>query len=171
MNIDKAQIKAGAVHEVGVRLDDALESARAEVHRADGASAVLDRAAEACLQVMKFVDRDLDEGRIADLETAALVKKWVEKCVSTVRDHRAQAMVAKAQAQGKVAAMETAVAIAKKFVDDERRKIENFQAAVASGALTAEDVGRPPPSIKAQRLAEESQPAVVKRVAKRRRGG
>lgn len=158
MNIEKSQIKAGAVHEVGVRLDDALEGARSEVHRADGASAALERVAEACSQLTRQVDRELDEGKIADLVTAALVKKWVERCAGVVRDARAQALVAKTQGQGKVAAMEMAVGIAKKFVDDERRKIENFQAAVASGALAAEDAGRPPPSIKEQRRPENAAP-------------
>lgn len=175
MNIEKSQIKVGAVHEVGVRLDDALEGARSEVHRADGASAALERAAEACSQLSRQVDRDLDEGKIADLGTAGLVKKWIDKCAATVRDARAQALVAKAQGQGKVAALETAVGIAKRFVDDERKKIENFQAAVASGALTAEDVGRPPPSIKEQRraapaAADAAPPAAVKRAGRRKKG-
>lgn len=174
MNIDKAQIKVGAVHEVGVRLDDALDGARADVHRADGASAALEKAAEACAHVFKMVDREVDEGKIPDLETASMIKKWVDRCLMTLRDARTNAVFSKAQAQGKVAALEMAVGIAKKFVDDENKKIDNFQAAVASGALTREDVGRPPPSIKQQRLAPVNVPtegAPPKRSPGRRKKG
>lgn len=154
MNVEKALIKVSAVHDVGVRLDDALEAARADVHRAEGAAQALERAGEALAPLLKMVDKELDAQKIADIATATAIKKWLDRSAALLKDLRQQYHQGRVQAQGRVAGFEGAVAIAKKFVDDERKKIEGFQQAVASGRVVEEGgYGRPPPSIKAQRTA------------------
>jgi hypothetical protein len=157
MNVEKALIKVSAVHDVGVRLDDALDIARADVLRTEGAAHALERASDAMAPLLKLVDKDLDEQKIADIATATAIKKWLERSATLLKDLRQQYQQGRVQAQGRAAGFEGAVAIAKKFVDDERKKIEGFQRAVEDGRAGGEgsqgSQGRPPPSIKAQRTA------------------
>jgi hypothetical protein len=157
MNVEKALVKVSAVHDVGVRLDDALEAARADVHRTEGASHALERAVEALAPLYKLVDKELDEQKIADIATASAIKAWLERSSALLKDLRTQYQHGRVQAQGRVAGFEGAVAIAKKFVDDERKKIEGFQQALASGRVVEEGgYGRPPPGIKAQRTVSST---------------
>lgn len=154
MNVEKALIKVSAVHDVGVRLDDALEAARADVHRTEGAAHALERAGDAVGPLLQLVDKELDEQKIPDIATATVIKKWLERSATQLKDLRQQYQQGRVQAQGRVAGFEGAVAIAKKFVDDERKKIEGSQRAVEDGRVGEEGGnGRPPPSIKAQRTA------------------
>lgn len=161
MNVEKALIKVSAVNDVGVRLDDALEAARADVHRTEGGAQAMERAAELLATCNKLVDKDLEEQKLPDLASATLIKKWLERAASSLKDLRQQYQHARVQAQGRAAGFESAVAIAKRFVDEEQRKVDAFKQAVSEGRVVEEGAyARPPPSIKAQRTAAPVDPPV-----------
>ena len=104
--------------------------------------------------VNTLLDKEVSDGRIPDLETAKLIKTWLERSLAHVKDLRQNFAQSRLQAHGKVAALEEAVAIAKRFVGDEQKKIEQLRTAVEQGRVVEEGgYARPPLSIKAQRLA------------------
>jgi hypothetical protein len=164
MSIEKAQVKVGTAHEIGCRLDDALEAATKDLYRLEGAAQAFRQAAQSVEGLAKHVDREMDEGKF-DLETAKLIKKYVERAHQMMTNLTMQADNNRMAQTGKVSGAEAAVQLVKKFRDDEERKAEALRVALAARAAEAEapvaDEGprpvglRPGASIKERRLAEE----------------
>lgn len=169
MNVEKAEIKAGMASEIGNRLDDTLESVTKEVAQWEGANMALVQAGKAIEELGKHVDKDLDEGQY-DLETAALIKKYITRSAALVQNLAMQASNRQLMARGKVEVLGTTITIVKGLYDSEIKKVESFKQAVASGLVRLEEDGtqqavvsvpgvngvRPGMSIKEQRLAEEA---------------
>ena len=157
MSIEKAQIKMGTIREVGILLDDALEGAQKEVHKADGAKDALRVALKALETLGTHVDKDVDEGQY-DLEVASKIKRYVIRAQQMVTN-----LLAKAENEyfiicGQVKAYERSVEVTKKLHDMERGKAESLlkrseEADVDSRRPTGAHPGK---SLKEQRLEEEA---------------
>lgn len=153
MSIDKAEIKIATAHEIGVRMDDALEAAKRDVAVDDGARAAAIKIAADLEGLLAAMNKQVNEEGGMDLETAKTVGDWLQKAVGLAKNMVMQAERSKILAQGRVQAFESAVAGVMKFKTEEENKVRSLLDTVKSGDI--EDAGRPPPSIKSQRLAEK----------------
>lgn len=164
MSIEKSEVKVGTAHELGCRLDDALESLTKDLYRLEGSLTALKHAAQSADVIYKTIDRDIDEGKI-ELEEASRAKKYIEKYVGVLNSSASQSENNRVVQMGKMQAMQIAVQIAKKFKDDEENKLNVLKTAYSN--LKAQDVSdvketrpagvRPGLSIKERRLAAELQ--------------
>lgn len=154
MNIDKSQVRISVAHDIGVRMDDVLEGAKADVARADGATSIAVKISSDIEGLFAHVQKDIDAGGM-DLEQGKLVMSWLVRAKNVAASHATQAAQGKFIAQGRVMAGEAAVKLVLGIKTEEETKVRVFSAAVAAGRVKAEDAGRPPPAIKAQRQAEE----------------
>jgi arginyl-tRNA synthetase len=170
MNVDKADIKIFTAHEIGVRLDDLLESNTKEMHRLEGGVLQLKRAADSVSALMKVVDQEMDEGKF-DLEQAKTIKRFVERAHQMVTNLMIQTDNNRIIWQGRLQGFEASVEAVKKFQDAESKKVEALRAALAAKKaalvdgeheMVDADAGRPDGvrpamTIKQRRLLEEAE--------------
>lgn len=160
MNLDKSDVKVGTANEIGCRLDDMLEANTRELHRFEGAVTALRTGASAIENLEKAVDRELDEGKIPDLETAVLIKKWTGRMHQALTNLAMQADNNRVMQTGKISAMQGAVEVTRKFREEEMNRAATLRTALeqnkarASDHVVAEVGDRPGLSIKERRLAE-----------------
>jgi hypothetical protein len=128
MSIDKSDVKIGAAHEIGCRLDDVLDGATKDMYRLEGAQTALQQAVKSIENFMKVVDKDLDDDK-TDLETAKTIKTYIQKVHKAMTNLLAQSETNKLTQTGKVQAMQKAVEVTKKFKDEELAKAQNLRAA------------------------------------------
>jgi hypothetical protein len=169
MTLETAKIRAQVAHEIGVRLDDALEAARGETVRWEGSNQGLLMGQKAILGLLPHVDRDIEEGKY-DLQTATAVKLYINRCAQVCANMAVQSSTQRAMSQGQIQMGEANVKVVKKFHEDELRRAEAIAAAEAESRAAGKSVGEeesvdlrsrpsgvhPPASIKQQRLAEEA---------------
>jgi hypothetical protein len=172
MSLEKIELRAAGMHEVGVRMDDLLDAARKEVLRCEGAQLGLLQATKGVIDLIAYVDKDVDEGKYG-LEAAKLIKLYLSRASEVVQNLSKNANNQKIAATGQVQMAEVAVQITKKMHDGELAK----RAAVAAAEATPEDVTlrtrpegvHPPATIKEQRLAEDTLNAGATGTSKGRR--
>ena len=165
MNLDKSDVRISVAHELGVKLDDALEAVSAEMYRQEGRTRAFKDASEAVEKLYKIVDEEINQGKF-DLEQAGQVKRYIQRAIQMLTNLGVQSMNESIAYTGRRAAMFQAVSIAKKFVDEERKKVDAIRQAIAQNKITSDgevigdaDVARipgirPGMSIKERRLAE-----------------
>lgn len=79
MSVEKAELRAQVMHELGVRFDELHDSSQAAAHRAEGAEAALRESSELLSQQLHAaVDKEIEAGRL-DLERGAIAKQWVTR--------------------------------------------------------------------------------------------
>ena len=173
MNIQNTEAKIGAVHEVGCRLDDSLESATKDLYRAEGSVTALKQAVTVLENLAAVVDKDVskmvDDGSI-DLLQAKMIKSYVDRGRNQIINLVSNAENNRITQGGKVQAFQQAVQVAKKFKDDEMNKLKMLADAIQSAQVKKTDVGlehtgegprpmgiRPGMSIKERRLAETAE--------------
>ena len=158
MSVEKIELRAAGMHEVGVRMDDLLDAARKEVLRCEGAQLGLLQATKGVIDLIAHVDKDVDEGKYG-LEAAKLIKLYLSRASEVVQNLSKNASNQKIAATGQVQMAEVAVQITKKMHDGELAK----RAAVAAAEAAPEEITlrtrpegvHPPATIKEQRLAED----------------
>lgn len=167
MSLLKSEAKVSAVNELGSRLDDALENATKDLYKEEGAVGALRNAAVSIENLIKVVHKDLDE-KETDLEVSKMIKSYLERArngivsLANVAENNKQAQA------GKLLAFQQAVAIAKKYRDEEinrqhllKRAIErsieeNKDKEISEESTSGRMMGtRPGPSIKLRRLSED----------------
>ena len=159
----KADIKAGAVYELGEKLEDLLERSRTDFQKLDGARQALTQAADKIEVHARNIDRDLDERKIADLEQAKDQKKRIFECHAIVKSLIAAAEVNSHVARGKIEALATVVKTTKVQHDLLRSKAEELRKLEAEDSKetgtetpTRRVVGQHPgPTLKTQRRARK----------------
>lgn len=170
MSLQKVEAKLFAVNELGCRLDDNLEQANKDLYRAEGAVTALKSAVSVLENLMKTVDKDLTEGsNNYDLQQIKDIKKYVDRARQLVANLTNNAETSRLAQTGKVQGFEQAVAVAKKFKDEEMSKVQLLQAAISQGTILKTEQGlvqvddgpripgiRPGSSIKERRRAEEA---------------
>ncbi len=159
MSIEKSEVKVAAAHEIGCRLDDALEATTKDLYRLEGAVTALKQAVQIVESIGKVVDKDMDDGRFG-LEEATHIKQYLHRATLMVTNLQTNAESNRVAQTGKIQAMETAVKIAKNFKDAEDAKAQTLRTALAQARAngTSEERrpvgGHPGLTIKEQRLAE-----------------
>lgn len=186
MSVLKAELKQLITGEIGVRVEDSLDAAKRELAVLEGRQAAFMDGSKAAEALMASVDRDVTEGKY-DLPTAEQVKRYVARCIHALQNLAAQAQNYRIAQTGKVQGLEQTVILLKGLMDAERAKAAALTAATAEAAPalpaeqpTAAPVGpsrgrpegmAPPPTIKAQRLAEEAAAKAAPPAAVKARGG
>jgi hypothetical protein len=159
MSIEKSEIKVVAAHEIGCRLDDALEASTKDLYRLEGAVTAFKQAAQAVEGLAKHIDKEMDEGKF-DLEQAKIIKRYVERAHQMMTNLGIQSDANRVAQTGKVSGMQQAVQLAKQFRDAEESKAQTLRVAYEK-LQSGEDPGRrsmglhPGMTIKEQRLAEQ----------------
>lgn len=175
MNLQKVEAKLNAVNELGCRLDDNLDQATKDLYRAEGAVTALKSAVHALENLMKVVDKDLDQGNGEyDLQQMKDIKRYVDRARQQILNLASHAENNRMAQAGKVQGFEVAVAVAKKFKDEEMSRVHLLQAAISQGTILKTEEGfvqtdggprptgvRPGASIKERRKAEEAASVTV----------
>lgn len=160
--MDKGELKAAVVHEVGVKVDDMLESAKAESAKQTGANVALLAAAKKVAELAQHVDKDLEAGDLENLEpphVAQAIKKYITRCEGVLHNLAEVAARAKLTSEGRVQMAELIVGNLKKVHDAEHAKSMLKKQLEEESAVAQTDVrptGVRPVSLKEQRLAEEA---------------
>lgn len=137
MSAEKSDIKINVANDLGARIEDMLEAARAEVVRYEGASMALSQAGKACVGMMAHVDKDLSDGSY-DIPTGTCVKRYIERCANSAAGLQAQAENARVMALGKIQALTAGVGILDKYREEEASKAKRLREAVAAGTVIVE---------------------------------
>jgi hypothetical protein len=174
MSLLKAEAKLSAVNELGCRLDDILENASKDLYRAEGAVSALKQAVSALENLLKILDKELSD-REVDLESCKTIKTYFDRARQTISNLAASSESNRQSQVGKIQGFEQAVAVAKKFKDEELNKLqviknvldrnstqvaeEPEEEAPAEEKKTRPVGTRPGPSIKMRRISEEVEKA------------
>lgn len=166
-NMLKSEVKIGAVHEIGCRLDDNLESITKDLYRAEGTASVWSQVLSTVESLNRNVDKEIDDGKI-DLGTATNIRRYLSQLLNIASASTKQAEQNKAATSGKVQALQMAIQITKKYKDEELAKLQVLQTAIEKGFVKRTDDGElvreegprpegihPGMSLKQKRLAEE----------------
>ena len=159
---EKGAIRASAIHDLGVRFDDSLDSATARSHESRGAVAAFSAARQSMASLMQHVDRDIDEGKLS-IDEATLVKLWLSRALNACEGLFRQSENRVLMCEGELRAIRHVVDITGKTFEIERATTHVRQ---EPGAPV--DARRP--SIKQRRLteatADPAKPSGVKAKAK-----
>jgi hypothetical protein len=144
MSVEKAQIKMATAHEMGVRIDDALESADHDALRMEGGMEWLARAMPLVAAAHKRVDEDTDSGK-HDLETAKLLKAVIDRMAADLSKLGTQASQELHVQRGKAVGLRLAVTLAKQLFDSEQGKVAAIlRAAVEEAPAPAQEPPQSP---------------------------
>jgi hypothetical protein len=121
MSIEKSDIKISVAHEIGCRLDDALESINKDLYRLEGASSVYRHIIQVLHELNVIVDSDHVEEKI-DIDSFNAVKKYFEKAIVVIKQQSMQAENNKHIQLGKIQSMQSAIHITKCLKDEEETK-------------------------------------------------
>lgn len=112
MGREKAELRAAAVHELGAKLDDALDAATADFHRLQG-KVVGSR--EAMSTVVSLARQVSDLAKIQKLSKAQqnAVVRWLEVAAVAIEKRTAEASLALPTAQGRMEGLTLSVRIAR----------------------------------------------------------
>lgn len=129
MTESKSEIKAATVHELGVKFDDMLDTAKHEVSKSNGAKDALLLASKKVSELSSHIDKDMDEGTLSDisdpLSVAKTIKKYVQRAVGILESGATSAENHRLVMYGKVQALEQMISNMKKIHDMELLKAQN----------------------------------------------
>lgn len=170
--MDKGELKAAVVHDIGNKVDDMLESARADAASKLGANIALLACSKKVAELAAHVDKDFEEGLFNELTEphliAQAIKKYITRACGVIDSGAEAAARARLVADGKIQMAELVVGNLKKVHDAELAKSAARQAAEvqAEQAAIPPNGGRPALPLKERRLAEEK---VAKKPARKTR--
>ena len=155
--MDKGEIKAATVHELGCKFEDMLEASKQDESRNDGAKTALFAASKKVLELQVHVDKDLDDGAFGDVDgplaVAALIKKYLTRAAAVLESGAVSAENHRLISQGRMMAFGQMIENMKKIRDMELAKSEQRKLAEPSERHTTGV--HPGPALKEQRLTEE----------------
>jgi hypothetical protein len=163
MSVYKSELKQMVTHEVGVRVEDALEGARKELSVLEGRQTGLAEGAKIVEALLGFVDKDVEEGKM-DLPTAEVTKRFILRGVHALTNASQNAANLRIAQTGKVQAFTHTVDMISEMASKEKARSEALRAAEAAPPENARDRvigGAPPAGIKELRLAEAPPPPVT----------
>jgi len=163
-------VRLQLIHELGVKMDDALEAARVDSIRKEGAHAAYGNAARNVRMLFTQAEKEHSEGKLSanDYDVARV---WIKRCVAVCDNLTSQAMPLMHSAKGAERQTATVVAMLKQMYDLEevKKQRETVPLPTPPAAETVpvtqdaapeaekEEPKRPharPRTIKEQRLAE-----------------
>lgn len=116
---------------LGAQIDDLLEGAQKEYQQHEGAKLALRNAKRKVEEHQKYVDKDVEEGKLTD-EQRIVVKKYVAHCAAIVDNLGIQAEVQTFQLSGKIQGLESSIKVIKQMYDTEKNKAEALELGPAS---------------------------------------
>jgi hypothetical protein len=146
--MDKGEIKAAAIHEMGVRVDDLLEATLIEQYRNEGASSALAAAVKKVGELSVICDKEMDEG-LFDLATAKVIKKYVTRALAVVDTMAKTAENHRLLVTGKAKGLEAVVAELDNTKKVELGKAEHRQKVVEESRPKPPPPEPPPPIVPA----------------------
>ena len=166
MNVLKSEMKQLVAHEVGVRVDDALENAKHELGVLEGRQTAFTDGSKAAVALLTAVDEDVTSGKF-DLTTAEHVKRYITRCSLALQNLAVQATNLRIAQTGRISGFEHTVKLIGNIIEDEKRKAEAAalaaakasEVSVSEGAELERPLDAVEPPIKAQRLAAVEDPA------------
>lgn len=165
--MEKGEIKAATVHELGLKFDDMLEAAQKEVARNEGAKLAMLGASKKVGELVAHVDKDMDEGAFSNLDgplaIAAAVKKYVIRACGVLDSGAVSAENHRLIGHGKILAFEQMISNMAKVRDMELEKVKQRQE-MASGAASnprSRPVGVSPGKTLKEQRQQEAAPAVA----------
>lgn len=181
--MDKSEFKAAVISELGVKVEDMAEAAKLDVAKHEGAKEALVLAVRKLSELLQHVDKDLDEGLLAEagepLIVAKFIKKYLTRAAAVLESGVVSSENQRLVSQGRHQALQTVVTNMSKVRDQELEKGKQRQALAEGEETRGRPVGAHPGlSIKEQRQLEEAPtepappdppPPVVKAVKKRSR--
>jgi hypothetical protein len=141
MTLMKAEVKAAAVHDVGIKLEDKLEAAKSEMSEAKGIRAGFDFAVRRMEQMTTTLDAEVkaEPPKLSEDEYK-IAKKYLAKVTDALKGLVQGATETFLRAQGKVIALDQVV----KTLSDLHKAEEGKVEALKSGAMVEEDSGKLP---------------------------
>jgi hypothetical protein len=173
MSVLKSEMKQLVTHEVGVRVEDALEGAKRDLAVLEGRQGAFADGAKAAEALLGSVDKDIDEEKY-DPATGEHVKRYVLRCAHALANLSANAANLRIAQTGKVQGFQHTVSLLQNMIEAEKAKVA---AAVATESLPPpenprdREAGTRPVSIKELRLAEEAAPKALPEAAPPKRRG
>lgn len=151
----KTAIRAAAMNDVGVRLEDMLEASRSEAVRVDGRSAGLLEASKLPLRLAELLHPEVEAGKLTP-EVAEAIRSWLVKASVGIESAAKNASTERLALMGRTSGLKAAVDATKALLSSETARTELVEALAKQESPPVEsDDRRPPPSIKTRRLAEE----------------
>lgn len=140
MTLLKSELKASAVHEIGVKIEDMLEASKQEFSEAKGIRAGFDFGTRRLEQLSVVIDNDFkaDPPKLTE-EEYRTTKKVIGQCIALLHEEVKKASEQAFRMQGKVAALDQVVKSTSTMLKIEEGKIEAFK----SGNLVVEGEGLP----------------------------
>lgn len=163
MSLLKAQIRVAVTNDIGSDLDDQLEQARREVQQQEGAKVAYATAQKHVEQLLVHMQREIEDGKL-DLESGALVSKWVQKAAGVCDSLGVQAQQLWLVRTGAVSQNERLLGLLKKRMDTEKARLQELLQVAQSDKVQSipvadPTVGSAPPSLKQLRQAEAAEVA------------
>lgn len=158
MSVLKSEVKIATTQEIGVRMDDLLDEAQGEVHRAMGGQSALMEAVKQVQLLHGHVDKDIDESKY-DLDVGSKIKLYVTRAVTILESMSQQLSNVQFTKRGKVEALQRVVHQIKSIQDAEKTKLESLQTVPPENQLANKErvIGQHPgQSLKDLRLAEST---------------
>lgn len=158
MSVLKSELKQLVTHEVGVRVEDALEAAKRDLSVLEGRQGAFADGSRALEALLVSVDKDIEEEKY-DAGVGEHVKRYVLRCVHAMGNLATNAANLRIAQTGKVQGFAQTIALLQNMMDAEKAKAA---AIVAAESLPPPEYARErvegtrPASIKELRLAEES---------------
>lgn len=150
MSVEKAELRADVVNEMGNRIEDLLEGSQAQVHRAEGAEQAMRQAATIVRQLHEHIDRELEAKQIPDLEHAQLAKDWITRAAGVLDQFAEQQAQQRVMQAGHAQGVALAVRVLKSAHTEELKQLAHQR---------DRDTDTEFRSIKAERLAEAADEA------------
>lgn len=169
MSVLKSELKQMITHEIGVRVEDAMDAAKTELAVLEGRQAAFLDGSKAVEALMGAVDKDVETEKYG-LEVAEVAKRYLSRAVNALQNLSVQASQFRIAQTGKVQGFDHTVKLLANIVASEKAKIAELQAqgAAAEGStesapenLRDRPVGLRSVSIKAQRQAEAAAEAAA----------
>lgn len=155
MSVEKAELRAAAIHDAGARVDDLLEASRVAMFRAEGSASALQQSVEIVRQLHAHVDREIEAGTL-DLERAAVAKQWVTNAVVILEQLSRNAAASCSTQRGHSAGIEAAVDLLKRLYVQEKAQGQQHE---QRAALEPAEAPRQRGGIKSRRNSEAPAPS------------
>jgi hypothetical protein len=163
MSVLKSEIKQLVTHEVGVRVEDALEASKKELSVLEGRQTAFADGAKALEALLVAVDKDIEEAKY-DAAVGAHVKRYVLRSVHALNNLSANAANLRIAQTGKVQAFGHTISLLQNMIEAEKSKAAAVIAAEnlpPSENPRDRELGTRPENIKELRLSEEAPPPVA----------
>lgn len=150
MNLQKSEVKQGILRDLAVRFDEQKEALEKIVEQAVGAKTALVKMAKDIQALHGHADRDLDEGRITDLDVLKLVKLYVTRAMEGCQNQAKHFEIMEIRQRGRLEQADIQVKMVEKLYKDEETRLRAVLAAIDDGTVTVDgsdiSVAENPPS-------------------------